>query len=164
MPARNFTRVSRSSSGSLGRIAGQLKPADISLDMMLVALYRANPDAFIGNNMNRLKSGQILSVPAADGMRGLEAGEAHGTVVAHAADFNAYRNKLAGQVANAAPAKAPESTQSATGKITAKVEERPTAANESKDQLKLSKAAPAAAFPDFVSSPAAFAAGFKAFS
>jgi pilus assembly protein FimV len=126
---------------TLGRIAGQLKPADISLDMMLVALYRANPDAFIGNNMNRLKSGQILSVPDSDAIRGTAEGEAHGVVVAHAADFNAYRNKLAGQVANAAPAKAPESAQSATGKITAKVEERPTAANESKDQLKLSKAA-----------------------
>jgi pilus assembly protein FimV len=132
------------SGDTLGRIATQVKPVDISLDMMLVALYRANPDAFIGNNMNRLKSGRILSVPDSDAIRGTGAGEAHGVVVAHAADFNAYRNKLAGQVANAAPAKEHESAQSAAGKITAKVEERPTAANESKDQLKLSKAAPAA--------------------
>ena len=109
--------------------------------MMLVALYRANPDSFIGHNMNRLKSGQILSVPDADTIKGGGGeGDAHGVVVAHAADFNAYRNKLAGQVASAAPAKAQEVTQSAAGKITAKVEERPTAANESKDQLKLSKA------------------------
>jgi pilus assembly protein FimV len=129
---------------TLGRIAAQVKPTDISLDMMLVALYRANPDAFIGNNMNRLKSGQILAVPDTDAIRGGGEGEAHGVVVAHAADFNAYRNKLAGQVANAAPAKAQDSSQSATGKITAKVEERPTAANESKDQLKLSKAAASA--------------------
>jgi pilus assembly protein FimV len=128
---------------TLGRIAGQLKPVDISLDMMLVALYRANPEAFIGNNMNRLKSGQILSVPDTDAIRGTGQGEARGVVVAHAADFNAYRNKLAGQVATAAPLKAPETSQSAAGKITAKVEERPTAANESKDQLKLSKATPA---------------------
>jgi pilus assembly protein FimV len=130
---------------TLGRIAGQLKPVEVSLDMMLVALYRANPDAFIGNNMNRLKSGQILSVPDSDAIKGGGEGDAHGVVVAHAADFNAYRNKLAGQVANAAPGKEPESTQSGAGKITAKVEERPTAANESKDQLKLSKAAPAGA-------------------
>jgi pilus assembly protein FimV len=132
------------SGDTLGRIASQVKPAEISLDMMLVALYRANPDAFIGNNMNRLKSGQILSVPDNDAIRGSGEG-AHGVVVAHAADFNAYRNKLAGQVANAAPAKQQDSSQSATGKITAKVEERPTAANESKDQLKLSKAAAAGA-------------------
>jgi pilus assembly protein FimV len=127
---------------TLGRIAGQLKPVDISLDMMLVALYRANPDAFIGNNMNRLKSGQILSVPDSDAVRGTGAGEAHGVVVAHAADFNAYRNKLASQIAGSAPVREPQAGQSAAGKITAKVEERPTAANESQDQLRLSKAVP----------------------
>jgi pilus assembly protein FimV len=127
---------------SLGRIAAQLKPVDVSLDMMLVALYRANPDAFIGNNMNRLKSGRILTVPSADAVRGTDDTEAHGVVVAHAADFNAYRNKLAGQVGASEPVKTPEPGQSAAGKITAKVEERPTAANESQDKLRLSKAAP----------------------
>jgi pilus assembly protein FimV len=129
---------------NLSRIAGQLKPVDVSLDMMLVALYRANPEAFSGNNMNRLKSGQILAVPDSDAIRaGNSEGEARGVVVAHAADFNAYRAKLAGQVATSAPAKEAPTSQSAAGKITAKVEERPTAANESKDQLKLSKATPA---------------------
>ncbi|MGX4644266.1 FimV/HubP family polar landmark protein [Massilia sp. SYSU DXS3249] len=132
------------SGDTLSRIAGRIKPVDISLDMMLVALYRANPDAFIGNNMNRLKSGQILTVPNADALRGLDAGDAHGTVVAHAADFNAYRAKLAGQVATSTPAREPQAGQSATGRITAKVQERPTAANESADQLRLSKAAPQA--------------------
>ena len=127
---------------SLGRIAAQLKPVDVSLDMMLVALYRANPDAFIGNNMNRLKSGRILNVPSVDAVRATDDTEAHGVVVAHAADFNAYRNKLAGQVGASEPVKTPEPGQSAAGKITAKVEERPTAANESQDQLRLSKAAP----------------------
>ena len=130
------------SGDTLSRIAGRIKPVDVSLDMMLVALYRANPDAFIGNNMNRLKSGQILSVPSADALRGLDAGEAHGTVVAHAADFNAYRAKLAGQVATSTPAREAQAGQSATGRITAKVQERPTAANESADQLRLSKALP----------------------
>jgi pilus assembly protein FimV len=127
---------------TLGRIAEQLKPSEVSLDMMLVALYRANPEAFIGNNINRLKSGQILAVPDSDAIKGgASEGEAHGVVVAHAADFNAYRNKLAGQVSASTPAKAPESAQSAAGKISAKVEERATPVTESKDQLKLSKAA-----------------------
>ena len=128
------------SGDSLGKIAAQLKPVEVSLDMMLVALYRANPDAFAGNNMNRLKSGQILSVPDAAAIKATNEGEARGVVVAHAADFNAYRNKLAGQVATTAPDKAPAASQSTTGKITAKVEEHRTPANESKDQLKLSKA------------------------
>jgi len=129
---------------SLGKIAAQLKPAEVSLDMMLVALYRANPDAFMGNNMNRLKSGRILAVPGADAVGAIGDGEAHGVVVAHAADFNAYRNKLAGQVGAADAEKTPRASQSGAGKITAKVEERPTAANESQDQLRLSKAAPTA--------------------
>ncbi len=129
---------------TLSKIATQVKPIDISLDMMLVALYRANPDAFNGNNMNRLKSGRILAVPDSDAIKGgANSSEARGVIVAHAADFAAYRNKLAGQVATAAPDKSRESTQSAGGKITAKVQERPTAANESQDKLKLSKAAPA---------------------
>lgn len=125
---------------TLGKIAAQLKPVEVSLDMMLVALYRANPDAFNGKNMNRLKSGQILNVPDSAAIKATNSSEARGVVVAHAADFNAYRNKLAGQVATAAPDKAPETTQSTGGKITAKVEERRTPVNESKDQLKLSKA------------------------
>jgi pilus assembly protein FimV len=144
-PAAETTSQSRyrvKQGDSLGRIAAQLKPVDVSLDMMLVALYRANPDAFIGNNMNRLKSGRILTVPAGDAVRGTDDTEAHGVVVAHAADFNAYRNKLAGQVGASEPVKTPEPGQGAAGKITAKVEERPTAANESQDKLRLSKAAP----------------------
>lgn len=125
---------------TLSEIATDIKPAGVSLDMMLVALFRANPEAFSGNNMNRLKSGTILSVPGADAVRSTGAREARRIVVAHAADFNAYRERLAGQVAASTPAKKPEAAQSATGKITTKVEERPTAVNEAKDQLKLSKA------------------------
>ena len=125
---------------TLSRIANQVKPGDISLDMMLVALYRANPEAFSGNNMNRLKSGQILKVPDSGAVRSIVPdGEARGVVVAHAADFNAYRAKLAGQVANSTPAKEAETTQNVKGKITAKVEEKPNAVNEAKDKLTLSK-------------------------
>jgi len=131
---------------TLSGIALDVKPADVSLDMMLVALYRANPDAFIGNNMNRLKSGQILSIPDADSVRGgASQGEARGVVVAHAADFDAYRNKLAGQVASSAPSAAPQGGQSASGRVTARVEQRPTAVSEAQDKLQLSKAAPGAA-------------------
>ena len=131
---------------TLSGIATRVKPAEISLDMMLVALYRANPDAFIGNNMNRLKSGQILSVPDSDALRGgASQGEARGVVVAHAADFDAYRNKLAGQVAASTPSSAPQGGQSATGRVSARVEEQATAANEAQDKLRLSKATPGTA-------------------
>jgi pilus assembly protein FimV len=139
-PAQGETEYRVRAGDTLGKIARDIKPADISLDVMLVALYRANPDAFIGNNMNRLRSGTILTVPDSDAIRGSGEGEARGVVVAHAADFNAYRNKLAGQVASADPSRATEASQSAAGRITARVQERPTAVNEAKDQLRLSRA------------------------
>jgi pilus assembly protein FimV len=128
------------SGDSLARIANQMRSGGVSLDQMLVALYRANPDAFINKNMNRLRAGQILSVPNEEAARSLDKKEAHGVVVAQSADFRNYRSKLAGQVATAASQKSAESKQSATGKITAKVEEPTTPANESQDKLKLSKA------------------------
>ncbi|WP_426086163.1 FimV/HubP family polar landmark protein [Janthinobacterium sp. PSPC1-1] len=130
---------------TLSRIASELKPSGVSLDMMLVALYRANPDAFRGENMNRMQAGRILAVPGADAVRATDAAEAKGVVTAHAIDFEAYRNKLAGQVSQSKPAKAAQPTQSTAGKIGAtKVQEKPTAVSESQDKLKLSKAQPAA--------------------
>lgn len=127
---------------TLAKIAGQLKQGGVSLDQMLVGLYRANPNAFAGKNMNRLKSGQILTVPDAEAARSISTAEAQKIVVAQSADFANYRNKLATQVAASAPEKAADNKQSSSGKITAKVEEQATPANESKDKLKLSKTLP----------------------
>ncbi|WP_026075889.1 FimV/HubP family polar landmark protein [Noviherbaspirillum massiliense] len=140
----NPTEHKIKSGDTLVKIANQVKPSGVSLDQMLVGLYRANPHAFAGKNMNRLRAGQILSVPDADTTRSVSKAEAHSIVVAQSADFANYRNKLASQVAEATPQKSEENKQSATGKITAKVEEQPTPASESKDKLKLSKALPAA--------------------
>ena len=125
---------------SLTRIANQVKSEGVSLDQMLVALFRANPQAFMGNNMNRLRAGEVLSVPDAGTAGAVADGEARSMIVAQAADFNEYRNKLAGQVANTAPQPSAENKQSAAGKITAKVEEKSNVVAESKDKLKLSKA------------------------
>ena len=36
----------------------------VSLDQMLLALYRNNPNAFIGGNINRLRTGSVLKVPS----------------------------------------------------------------------------------------------------
>ncbi|WP_225984513.1 FimV/HubP family polar landmark protein [Noviherbaspirillum aerium] len=132
------------SGDTLARIAGRVKPSGVSLDQMLVALYRTNPDAFAGENMNRLKAGQILSVPGEDTARAVSGTEARSIVVAQAADFNNYRSKLAGQVAAGSAQKSGEGRQSAGGRINAKVEEQSSPAADSRDKLKLSNAMPAA--------------------
>jgi pilus assembly protein FimV len=124
---------------TLSKIAGRAKPEGVSLDQMLVALQRANPNAFVGKNINRLRVGQILSLPDAETAGGINDTQAKGIVIAQAADFSSYQKKLAARVAAAAAQKSDEAKQSATGKITTKVEEQSTAANEAKDKLKLSK-------------------------
>ncbi|CAL61396.1 conserved hypothetical protein; putative exported protein [Herminiimonas arsenicoxydans] len=129
---------------TLAKIANQYRPSGVSLDQMLVSLYRANPDAFIGKNMNRLRAGQILSVPEADSAKSVAQSEAKGVVVAQAADFNSYRNKLAGQVAAAEAKKSDDVRQTAGGKISTRIQEESGTGDDSKDKLKLSKSGAAA--------------------
>ncbi len=50
------------SGDTLGKIANQNRSA-ASLDQMLVALFHANPEAFINKNMNLLRAGAQLSIP-----------------------------------------------------------------------------------------------------
>ena len=45
---------------TMHRIAGRVAPAGATLDQTLVALQRANPQAFDGGNMNRLRAGSVL--------------------------------------------------------------------------------------------------------
>ena len=59
-PGRRYT-VKRGD--TLSKIAQQTKPADVSLEQMLVALFRSNENAFDERNMNRLRTGQIVTVP-----------------------------------------------------------------------------------------------------
>lgn len=136
-PESGGYRVSRGD--TLGKIAREYKPAGVSMDQMLIALYQANPDAFVGENINRLRAGVILNVPDEQTVSAVPSTQARQQVIAHAADFNAYRNRVAGRVAQSAPTEAVETTQSSAGKITAKVEESPSPMTESKDQVKVSK-------------------------
>lgn len=122
---------------TLSKIARGAVPEGVNLDQMLVALYRANRDAFVGN-MNRLKTGPILRIPEPTELATVDAQEAHREVRVQAANWNAYRQKLAGAVGAAPAAEAPK--QTVAGKITTTVEEKAPAAKESgKEVLKLSK-------------------------
>ena len=119
------------------KIAAQTKPASISLDQMLVALLRSNPEAFAGGNINRLKSGAVLTIPTADEAAATSGGEASRTIVAQSKDFNDFRRKLAEGV----PAsQLGNSTRQAGGKVEARVDDRKPAA-ATPDKLTLSKGA-----------------------
>lgn len=121
---------------TLSRIAGRTLRPGVSLDQMLVSLYRGNPDAFINNNMNRLKAGVVLSVPSAESVKSVTPADARQVIQAQSADFGAYRQRLAG----AAPqAKTETPTRQAAGSVQASVDDRKAAAQASPDKLTLSQ-------------------------
>lgn len=122
---------------TLSAIAQRHATGGVSLEQMLVSLYRANPQAFIQNNMNLLRAGAVLSVPGADVASQVSRDDALRTIRAQSDDFNAYRQRLAGIAPKVGTE---EPGQRAAGRVQARVEDRtPTAAAE--DRLKLSQGA-----------------------
>jgi pilus assembly protein FimV len=136
-PASSGQKVAVKPGDTAGKIAAQNKPASISLDQMLVAMLRSNPDAFIGGNINRLKSGAVLDIPTAEEAGTLPASEASSTIIAQAKDFNDFRQKLASGVPTT---QVDSATRKAGGKVQAKVEDRAAPA-ATPDKLTLSKGA-----------------------
>ena len=61
---------------TLWSIARKLRPNGASMQQMVIALHRANPEAFIGGDINRLKRGQVLRVPSTDEVLSLSRAEA----------------------------------------------------------------------------------------
>lgn len=120
------------------KIAEKYKLADMNLDRMLVALYRVNADKFDGKNMNRIKSGKILRLPTEAEYSRVTQAEAMKEIHAQAADWNAYRQKLASaaQLRN----ESHSAQQVATGKISSSVADMaPIAKDSAKEVLKLSR-------------------------
>ncbi len=136
-PSPSGQTVTVKAGDTAGKIAAQNKPASVSLDQMLLALLRSNPDAFIGGNVNRLKAGAVLEVPSADQAEAVSASEASRTIVAQSRDFNSFRRNLAENVPATQTAGA---DRKAAGQVQAKVEDKAPAA-ATPDKLTLSKGA-----------------------
>ncbi len=124
---------------TLSKIARRMKPEGISLDQMLVGLFEANPEAFDGNNMNRLKVGKILQPPSQETLESISRKEAVNEIKLQTANWNEYRNKLAGMVDSTAPLASDEESQSSSGKIKPATEDQSAAESVGpKDVVKLS--------------------------
>jgi len=127
------------SGDTLAKIAAETKPDGVSLDQMLVALFRNNQSAFAGSNMNRLRAGRILNLPDVETVAAIAPSDARKVVVAQANDFNTYRKRLAESVAAAPVVKEDAAKQTAEGKIAPKVEEKAAAPVSGKDKLEVSR-------------------------
>lgn len=126
---------------TLRSIARRMQPDDVSLEQMLVGLYRHNREAFAGDNMNRLIAGRIIRAPQREQLLALPQQEAVREIRVHASDWNAYRDALAGVVAESGPAEQEPAPQESGGTIASPAEDKSAPAAEGpRDVVKLSKA------------------------
>ncbi len=130
---------------TLSRIAARVPHKGVSLDQMLVGLYRNNESAFIGNNMNRLRSGVVLNLPSASQLDDVSPAEARKVISAQSSDFNGYRQRLAKAVPATTEAAAP--SRRAAGKVQTEVEDHKQTTAPTQDRLKLDKGRVAASGP-----------------
>jgi pilus assembly protein FimV len=75
-------------------LAGRL-PSNVSLDQMLLAMVRANPNAFIEANVNLVRAGSVLRVPKANEATQISKADARQAVIAQNRDFAAYARRVA---------------------------------------------------------------------
>jgi pilus assembly protein FimV len=122
---------------TLGKIARENLPPGITLNQMLIAIYRANPDAFIRENVNLVRAGRILNIPSAEDIGAVSVDDANALVRSHMSEFREYRSRLAAvpATADAAPGQ-----RDSAGRIETKPEAPKPAAGQ--DQVRLSKVDP----------------------
>jgi len=109
-------------------------PAGVSLEQMLVALLRSNPDAFVDSNVNRMKAGALLTLPTEQEARAISRDEARREIQIQTKDFEAYRAELAARAPGGA---VPNMAKDASGKLDAKVQNNNAKPNQ--DKLTLAK-------------------------
>ena len=107
----------------------------VSLDQMLVAMLRANPQAFIKGNVNLMRAGAVLQMPSAEQASATSRQTARRAVVAQTRDFQAYR---LGVAQRSGATRVAAATGSASGGVQPEVQDSRAAA-PSQDRLKLSR-------------------------
>ncbi|MGB4345608.1 MAG: FimV/HubP family polar landmark protein [Burkholderiaceae bacterium] len=144
---------------TLGKIASHIRPAGTQIESVMLALQNANPEAFIAHNINRIKTGSVLTLPDEASIRAINDGQARKSVQLQSADYQRYRQSLAQQaeastvtmpvVAQAAkvkPEEPPSAIHSQSGKTSA-AQAAPDPGSPAEDKLHLSAAIAANAAP-----------------
>jgi pilus assembly protein FimV len=106
----------------------------VSLDQMLLAMLRSNPDAFVASNVNRLKAGAVISMPTAKQAAEVSREDARKQIQIQAKEFDDYRAELANR---AAGGNAPQASRDTSGKLSAQLDN--SKAKGPQDKLTLSK-------------------------
>jgi pilus assembly protein FimV len=115
---------------TLSQIAAPLAAQQgYSLDQAMVALLRANPEAFINGNINLLKQGAVLRLPQPAEVTQLQEAEAAALVRSQIAEWRQARRPIPQPAAVADTSQRPASTSSAPQVAEARLEIAPPAAS-----------------------------------
>lgn len=124
---------------TLSSIARQVLPAGVDLNQMLVALYRANRDAFIANNMNLLRVGAVLNIPEKNEVDSIDSSTARSEIRMQVADWHNYKSRMA---STSGELEAAGIRQSDQGKITTTIDKKSISSREAPAEvLRLSSGA-----------------------
>jgi pilus assembly protein FimV len=135
---RGAGSVAVRSGDTLYGIAQSNAVADATIYQMLVALWRANPNAFIQNNMNLVKAGTTLIVPDAATVRAVDPAEARRIFIQQQEAYARYRASLAGAAARGAAASAGSAAAGQVGGGQSNATPEPS----SQDRVRLSSGEP----------------------
>lgn len=80
---------------TLFKVASRLQQSGVSNEQMMVALFRANPGAFINKNLNNLRSGVTLKAPNAGDVGKVSRAEARRQIRQQNAEWREFRQSLA---------------------------------------------------------------------
>lgn len=76
-------------------LASRFLGPNVTLDQMMLAMLKANPDAFIQGNVNLVKAGAVLRMPEAEEATQIPRAEARKAVIAQTKEFAVYARRLA---------------------------------------------------------------------
>ena len=111
---------------NLWNIAEKLRNGDesVSVHQVMMALLQSNPDAFVDNNVHRLKVGHVLRIGDPALLTSMSRKEASKAYIAQTQEWNNYRQQVAGTttvqpiLAGDSPADAPATDTPASGELT----------------------------------------------
>ena len=109
---------------------------DMSMQQMLVALLKTQPDAFIQGNVNLLRAGAVLKAPSQTAVRAIDSEDARQFLLAQQKEFIAFSQAAA---QNTQTVKGQVPSRQMTGKV-GQDQAQQTPAQARVDQLKLSQA------------------------
>ncbi len=134
-PSGDGSSYTVKSGDTLSGIAGRNLAAGATIEQLMIAIQRANPNAFIGGNINRLRAGARLNVPSASDAQSVTQNNAVSEVRAQTASWRGYVARVADSVPSVAM---DQPAARASGKVSGAVADTGGGVSAS-DKLKLSQ-------------------------